>query len=65
MPPEGVSPSPVRKVIPVLAIDGISAERATAVRARGGAGVAVIRAILAADDPSERPAILSITIDSE
>src|SRR5438552_238859 len=37
--------------IPVLAIGGVTAERVPAVRAAGAAGVAVIRAILAAPDP--------------
>ena len=37
--------------IPVLAIGGVTAETCAATRARGGAGVAVIREIAAADDP--------------
>jgi len=37
--------------VPVLAIGGVTAERVAAVRAAGAAGVAVIRAILAAPDP--------------
>src|SRR5436309_5268901 len=37
--------------IPVLAIGGVTAERIAAARAAGAAGVAVIRAILAAPDP--------------
>jgi thiamine-phosphate pyrophosphorylase len=37
--------------IPVLAIGGITADRVHEVRAAGAAGVAVIRAILAAEDP--------------
>jgi len=37
--------------IPVLAIGGVTAARVPAVRAAGAAGVAVIRAILAAPDP--------------
>jgi len=37
--------------IPVLAIGGVTAERVAAARAAGAAGVAVIRAILAAPDP--------------
>lgn len=38
--------------VPVLAIGGVTAERVPAARAAGAAGVAVIRAILAADDPA-------------
>ena len=38
--------------IPVLAIGGVTAARVPAVRAAGAAGVAVIRAILAAPDPA-------------
>lgn len=38
--------------IPVLAIGGITAERVPEFRAQGTTGVAVIRAILAADDPA-------------
>ncbi len=38
--------------IPVLAIGGLSSERVHEVAARGAAGIAVIRAILAADDPA-------------
>jgi thiamine-phosphate pyrophosphorylase len=46
--------------IPVLAIGGITAERVPEVRAAGAAGVAVIRAILAAEDPeAEARAFLS------
>lgn len=37
--------------IPVLAIGGVTADRVAALRARGAAGVAVVRDILAADDP--------------
>ena len=37
--------------VPLLAIGGITAARIPAVRAAGAAGVAVIRAILAAEDP--------------
>lgn len=36
--------------VPVLAIGGVSAERVTQIRGAGAAGVAVIRAILGADD---------------
>jgi thiamine-phosphate pyrophosphorylase len=45
---EAVAASPV----PVLAIGGITCERVGAARAAGAAGVAVIRAILAAADPA-------------
>jgi thiamine-phosphate pyrophosphorylase len=38
--------------VPLLAIGGITADRVRAVRAAGAAGAAVIRAILAADDPA-------------
>jgi len=38
--------------LPVLAIGGVTAARAPAVRAAGAAGAAVIRAILAAADPA-------------
>jgi thiamine-phosphate pyrophosphorylase len=37
--------------LPVLAIGGVTAERVASVRQRGAHGVAVIAAILAADDP--------------
>jgi thiamine-phosphate pyrophosphorylase len=39
--------------VPVLAIGGVTAERAAATRARGAAGVAVIREIAAAPDPEQ------------
>jgi thiamine-phosphate pyrophosphorylase len=38
--------------LPVLAIGGIEAERVAAVKRHGAVGVAVIRAVLAADDPA-------------
>jgi thiamine-phosphate pyrophosphorylase len=38
--------------IPVLAIGGITAARVAAVRAAGASGIAVISAIMAADDPA-------------
>jgi thiamine-phosphate pyrophosphorylase len=38
--------------VPVLAIGGVTAARIPALRAAGAAGVAVIRAILAAEDPA-------------
>ena len=38
--------------VPVLAIGGVTAREVGAARAAGAAGVAVIRAILAADDPA-------------
>jgi thiamine-phosphate pyrophosphorylase len=38
--------------IPLLAIGGVTAARVPELRAHGAAGVAVIRAILAADDPA-------------
>src|SRR5262245_56265562 len=38
--------------IPLLAIGGITADRVRAVRAAGASGAAVIRAILAAEDPA-------------
>jgi thiamine-phosphate pyrophosphorylase len=38
--------------IPVLAIGGVRAESVSSRRAAGAHGVAVIRAILAADDPA-------------
>ncbi|HLK10838.1 MAG TPA: thiamine phosphate synthase [Candidatus Binatia bacterium] len=38
--------------VPVLAIGGVTAERAPAARAAGSAGAAVIRAVLAAADPA-------------
>jgi thiamine-phosphate pyrophosphorylase len=41
-----------RSVLPVLAIGGVTAERVGEVRAAGAAGVAVIRALLGADDPA-------------
>jgi thiamine-phosphate pyrophosphorylase len=41
-----------RAAMPVLAIGGIDTARAAEVRARGAAGIAVIRAICAADDPT-------------
>lgn len=54
-PPQGaaalraaVAASPV----PVIAIGGVTADTASALRTAGAAGVAVVRAILAADDPA-------------
>lgn len=42
-----------RVAIPVLGIGGITSARVADVRAHGAAGVAVVRALLGADDPSE------------
>jgi len=39
---------------PVIAVGGITPERVAEVRRAGAAGVAVIRAILAADHPADR-----------
>jgi len=55
--PEAVGPEGVRRVveavgIPVVAIGGITPERARSLAHTGVAGVAVIRAILAAPDPA-------------
>ncbi len=55
--PDAVGPEGVRRVvaavgIPVVAIGGITPERARSLAQTGVAGVAVIRAILAAPDPA-------------
>jgi hypothetical protein len=57
--PEAVGPEGVRRVveavsIPVVAIGGITPERARSLAHTGVAGVAVIRAVLAAPDPGRR-----------
>jgi len=44
--------------LPVVAIGGITTERAAAVRRAGAAGVAVVRAILDAADPGAAAAAL-------
>jgi len=49
--------------IPVLAIGGVTAERVAAARAAGAAGVAVIRAILAAPDPRTATRALLAALD--
>ena len=49
--------------IPVLAIGGVTAERVAAARAAGAAGVAVIRAILAALDPRVATRALLAALD--
>ncbi len=49
--------------IPVLAIGGVTAERIAAARAAGAAGVAVIRAILAAPDPRTATRALLAALD--
>ena len=49
--------------IPVLAIGGVTAERIAAARAAGAAGVAVIRAILAAPDPRAATRALLAALD--
>lgn len=53
-PPAGLAAlsSATRAGIPVLAIGGITADRCAALRPCGAAGVAVIRAILSADEPT-------------
>jgi thiamine-phosphate pyrophosphorylase len=50
--PAGLGTAARGAPIPVLAIGGITAPEVAAVRAAGAHGVAVIRAILAADDPA-------------
>lgn len=49
--------------VPVLAIGGITAERAADVLATGCAGVAVISAVLSADDPARAARALRQAID--
>src|SRR5437899_11785490 len=49
--------------IPVLATGGVTAERIAAARAAGAAGVAVIRAILAAPDPRTATRALLAALD--
>ncbi len=48
---------------PAIAIGGIDATNAGAVRAAGASGVAVIRAVLGADDPSQAAAALIMAMD--
>ena len=53
-PPQGVAALAEvcrRVTIPVLAIGGVTPDRVPEIRAAGAAGVAVIRALLEADDP--------------
>jgi thiamine-phosphate pyrophosphorylase len=50
--------------LPVLAIGGITGERVRDVRESGAAGVAVIRAVLAADDPTAASRALTDAIGS-
>lgn len=44
--------------VPVIGIGGVDADNAAAVRGTGAVGVAVIRAILAADDPAAATRVL-------
>jgi thiamine-phosphate pyrophosphorylase len=48
--------------IPVLAIGGVIADRVSALIARGATGVAVIRAVLAADDPGQAASQLTAAV---
>jgi thiamine-phosphate pyrophosphorylase len=48
----GAFAAAAQQSIPVLAIGGVTREHVRDLRARGAGGVAVIRAILAADDPA-------------
>lgn len=48
---------------PAIAIGGIEASNAAAVRAAGASGVAVIRAVLGADDPAQAAAALILAMD--
>jgi thiamine-phosphate pyrophosphorylase len=50
--------------LPVFAIGGITAERVAEVRRAGAAGVAVISAIIAAEDPARAARALSIALRS-
>ena len=50
--------------LPVVAIGGVDADRAPACRSAGAAGVAVIRAVLAADDPGRAMARFFGAIES-
>lgn len=45
--------------VPIIAIGGIDTDNATAVRATGCAGLAVIRAILSSDQPTEASEVLA------
>ncbi|MBX3027307.1 thiamine phosphate synthase [bacterium] len=49
--------------LPLLAIGGVDATNAAAVRAAGADGIAVIRALLAADDPAAAAAALRAAAD--
>jgi thiamine-phosphate pyrophosphorylase len=54
-PPQGearLREAAAAAALPVLAIGGVTAARAAAVREAGAAGVAVVRAVLGADDPA-------------
>src|SRR5512143_1203147 len=60
-PPLGLDALPRARAaapLPLFAIGGIEAGNADAVRARGADGVAVIRAVLAAEDPAAAAAVL-------
>lgn len=59
-PPQGLGAlaAAARVDIPVLAIGGVTAARVAELRAQGAAGVAVIRAVLAADDPTAAAAAI-------
>jgi len=61
-PPRGVEDlarACAASAIPVLAIGGVTAARTAAVRAAGASGIAVISAIMAADDPASAARELS------
>jgi thiamine-phosphate pyrophosphorylase len=55
---EALGAAAAKAAMPVLAVGGIDESRVAAVRSRGAAGVAVIRAILAAEDPERAAASL-------
>ncbi len=63
-PPLGVvTLAATRANVPLIAIGGVTPERVAELRAAGAHGVAVIRAILAADDPAAATRAFRVALD--
>jgi thiamine-phosphate pyrophosphorylase len=61
--PEGLARIAAASALPVVGIGGIDASNAARVLAHGAAGVAVVSAVAAADDPVEATRVLRAVVD--